>query len=175
VIGIEAREYLVDHANSLFHKHGVPENRFRFIADDVFRGLDRLEPNTIDTVLLLGFFYHQGDHMMLLSKIDRLRPKHVIIDTAINMDRLPTILLWDEKADGEANAAPNGSNVRGQSVVAGAPSKSALDLMLRHFGWNASYFDWSNAGVQRWDDSVDYHEGWRVTLRADCHRPTPNY
>jgi 2-polyprenyl-3-methyl-5-hydroxy-6-metoxy-1,4-benzoquinol methylase len=167
VVGIEARDYLVEAASANMRKYRVPENSFRFIAGDVFEHLDHIEPQSIDTVFCLGFFYHQGDHMLLLSKIARLKPKYMILDTAITLDPKPIILLWSEKTEGEANAAPLPSHTS-NFIVAGTPSTAGLELMLSNFGWSFEYFDWRRAGIRQWDDIGDYQEGWRVTLRVNC-------
>jgi len=172
VVGIEARDYLVQAAGANLRKYGVPEDSFRFIAGDVFEALDGIEPQSVDTVLCLGFFYHVANHMLLLSKIARLKPKYLILDTALYVDPYNVIVLYAENPEGEANAARIGSDRIGSDpptlIVSGAPSKAALELMLSNFGWTFAYFDWHRAGVRRWDDIVDYHEGWRVTLRVNC-------
>ena len=86
VVGIEARDYLVEAANANLRKCGISDNSFQFIVGDAFECLDRIEPNTVDTVFCLGFFYHVASHMLLLSKIARLKPKYLILDTALYLD-----------------------------------------------------------------------------------------
>jgi precorrin-6B methylase 2 len=167
VVGIEAREHLVHAAGANLRQQGVSEDSFRFILGDVFESLDRIEPHSVDTVFCLGFFYHVANHMLLLSKIARLKPKHLILDTAISLDPNSLILLWSEDSEGEANAV-HVDSAPTKFVVAGAPSKAALELMVSNFGWNFTYYDWRRAGIHRWDDIEDYHEGWRVTLRVNC-------
>jgi hypothetical protein len=173
VVGIEARDYLVDAARANLLRYGTEEKSFRFICGDAFEGLDDLEPGSIDTVLCFGFFYHIANHMLLLSKIARLKPKYLIVDTALYLDPYPVIGLYADNAEGEANAARVGSSnfeADPRRVVAGAPSKAALEHMLSSFGWSFVYYDWYRAGIHRWDDCIDYHEGWRVTLRVNCAR-----
>jgi 16S rRNA G966 N2-methylase RsmD len=166
VVGIEARDYLVHASGENLIKYGIPENSFRFIAGDVFERLDQIEPNSVDTVLCLGFFYHVANHMLLLSKIARLKPKYLILDTALYLDPYSVIVMYADP-EGEANAFQFGPDAT-KLVIAGAPSKSALELMLSNFGWSFAYYDWHRAGIRRWDDIVDYQEGWRVTLRVRC-------
>lgn len=173
-MGIEARPYLVTSAVSNMRTYGIPEQSFQFIAGDVFEELDRLQPGSIDAVLCLGFFYHVANHMLLLSKIDRLGAKYIILDTALYIDPYPVVALYAEEPEGEANAARIGSDRIGSSfhqlVMCGAPSKSGLELMLSNFGWSWTYYDWHHAGIGRWDDIVDYHENWRVTMRIDLRK-----
>jgi hypothetical protein len=167
VVGIEARDHLVHAAGDNLRHYDVSENSFRFIRGDVFEILDQIEPGSVDTVFCFGFFYHVANHMLLLSKIAKLKPKYLILDTALYLDSGSAIVLYADNPEGEANAFRFGSDPT-RLVVAGAPSKAALELMLSNFGWSFAYFDWHRAGIRRWDDIVDYHEGWRVTLRVNC-------
>jgi 2-polyprenyl-3-methyl-5-hydroxy-6-metoxy-1,4-benzoquinol methylase len=93
VVGIEARDHLVEGANSNPRKYGASENTFRFILGDAFGLIDKIELGSIDTVFCFGFFYHVTDHMLLLSKIERLKPQHIIIDTAVIADPRPIVLF----------------------------------------------------------------------------------
>ena len=167
VVGIEARDYLVQAADANLREYGISKNSFSFIAGDAFECLDQIEPQSVDTVFCLGFFYHVANHMLLLSKIARLRPKYLILDTALYLDPYRVIVLYGGDGSGEANAARVGPDSP-KLIMEGAPTKSALEFMLSTFGWNFVYFDWHRAGIRRWDDIVDYHEGWRVTLRVNC-------
>jgi hypothetical protein len=49
-------------------------------------------------------------------------------------------------------------------VLVGYPSQSALELMLRHFGYEWSYYDWQHAGITSWEHLEDYREGIRVSI-----------
>ena len=87
VLGIEAREHLVKHAEDNLRAYAVPEAQVQFVLGDVFRKLDELEPERFETICCFGFFYHTMHHMLLLNKIARLRPAHLILDTSIDLDR----------------------------------------------------------------------------------------
>jgi hypothetical protein len=85
----------------------VPEDPVRFVLGDVFEELDKLEPYTFETVFCFGFFYHTLNHMLLLSKIARLKPKHVILDTRIYQGPATFVLLHSESIAVEgAGAVP---------------------------------------------------------------------
>jgi hypothetical protein len=36
--------------------------------------------------------------------------------------------------------------------------------MLRHFGYEWSYYDWQHAGITSWEHLEDYREGIRVSI-----------
>jgi hypothetical protein len=173
VIGIEARDYLVQSATQNMRRYGIPDGSFRFVAGDVFEQLDKIDSG-VDTVLCLGFFYHVANHVLLLSKVSRLKPQYLILDTILHPDPAPTIVLYEEAPEAEANGALVGSDRIGveipHCIISGAPSKVALELMLSNFSWSFSYYDWHQAGIRSWDNITDYQEGRRVTLRVDCRR-----
>jgi hypothetical protein len=141
------------------------KNPFRFVSGDAIDTLGRIEPHSVDTVFCLGFFYHVANHMLLLSKIARLKPKYLILDTALYLDPHNVIALYEDDPEGEANAARIGADAPDRAVC-GAPSKGALELMLSSSDGALPIM----TGTERVsiDDCVDYHEGWRVTLRVNC-------
>lgn len=167
VLGIEARDHLVKSAHANMQEYRVPHEQYDFILGDVFEELDRLKPNTIDSVFCFGFLYHTIDHMLLLSKIAGLNPSHVIVDTEIALDPGSVIQVRPERIAGEGHAAVPCSGDPAHTLV-GRPSKMALELMLSSCGWTWVYYDWHHVGIKRWDDLEDYHEGWRLSLTASA-------
>lgn len=165
VLGIEGREHLVKNARATIREYGISDDEVQFVLGDVFEELDRLEPDKFETVFCLGFFYHTMHHMLLLNKIARLRPKHIIMDTCVDLDPDNIIVLQAEKvADETAGFVPDAG---GQAhILVGTPTKSALDLMLFSAGFTTKYYDWHRAGIRQWENLVEYHEGLRVSLVA---------
>jgi 2-polyprenyl-3-methyl-5-hydroxy-6-metoxy-1,4-benzoquinol methylase len=166
VLGIEAREHLVKNARENLREYGVPEAGFEFLQGDVFEMIGRIEPDRIDTVFCLGFFYHTMYHMLLLNQIARLRPKHLILDTCIDKDPDAIIALqYEGVADETAGAvADEGDQAR---LLVGSPTKKALEMMLESTGFSCRYIDWSKLGVKNWQNLKEYHEGLRVTVVAE--------
>jgi 2-polyprenyl-3-methyl-5-hydroxy-6-metoxy-1,4-benzoquinol methylase len=167
VVGIEARERLVDAAAANLRKYGVAESSYRFILGDALDSIDQIEPHSVDTVFCLGFFYHVVNHMLLLSKIARLKPKYLVLDTEISLDPRSIISLRGDDSEIENNAIRARSDAA-KLVLVGVPSKSALELMLSNYGWSFAYYDWHRAGIRRWDSVWDYHQGERITMRVNC-------
>lgn len=168
VTGIEVREHLVQSAGDNLLQLGLRRDQFQFIQGNAFKALDEIAPGEVDTVMCLGFFYHVSDHMALLSQIERLKPRHVIIDTAVVADPRNIVLWQIENHDFESDASKTSDAQK--MVLAGVPSRAALNLMLLSFGWNPQYYDWTNAGIRNWTHIEDYQEGTRVTLRIDVNR-----
>jgi 16S rRNA G966 N2-methylase RsmD len=168
VLGIEARDYLVEAAHGNMREYGVLENQVEFVRGDVLTELDRLEPGMFDTVFCFGFLYHTIDHMPLLRKIAHLKPKNLIIDTLISVSAANIIEIKTEKIETESNGVVGEPGNPG-SVIIGKPSKSALELMLHAAGFRpVRYYDWLNAGITRWDDLEVYYLGERVSLTSEA-------
>jgi 16S rRNA G966 N2-methylase RsmD len=166
VTGIEVRAYLVDSANASVREYGIQENRYRFIVGDVFDQIDQVPTDSIDTVFCFGFFYHTPHHMLLLSKIHRVNPKHLILDTEIDESTTDYVVRFrKEKIAREANSLIGQPGDPLHAFV-GKPSRSALETMLTSYGWTFSYYDWHRAGIKNWHGMRDYRDGRRVTLVA---------
>src|ERR1035437_4080383 len=58
VLGIEARQHLVEAARGNIRAANLPAGAVEFIRGDLFTELDRLEPETFDTVFCFWFLYH---------------------------------------------------------------------------------------------------------------------
>jgi 2-polyprenyl-3-methyl-5-hydroxy-6-metoxy-1,4-benzoquinol methylase len=170
VLGIEARTRLIEEAHNSLRGYGVPDHQMGFVQGDVLTELDRLEPGRFDTVFCFGFLYHIIDHMPLFRKITRLKPKNLIIDTAVSVRPANIIEIRDEEIENESNGAV-GEPGRPARTVTGRPTKPALELMLRAAGFRPlRYYDWLRAGIERWDDVADYYIGTRVSLTAEANQ-----
>ena len=82
VVGIEARPELVANAEATFEHYGIVRDQYRFVAGDIFEAVADVDMR-FDVVLCLGFLYHTLRYNELMSKISRLRPHHLIIDTEV--------------------------------------------------------------------------------------------
>jgi 2-polyprenyl-3-methyl-5-hydroxy-6-metoxy-1,4-benzoquinol methylase len=88
VTGVEGRGHLVQNARNNLRATGYNEQIFTMLEDDVFRYLPTAEPETFDTILCLGFFYHTTRQIELLREIVRLRPAYFIIDTYVEKEMI---------------------------------------------------------------------------------------
>jgi 2-polyprenyl-3-methyl-5-hydroxy-6-metoxy-1,4-benzoquinol methylase len=171
VLGIEARQHLVDSARDNMREYGVPAGKVEFVRGDVMVELNKLASGRFDTVFCFGFLYHTIDHMPLFRKIARLKPTSVVIDTTISLRLGSVIEVHEEGTDHESMAAfgdlesvDGGKPAR---AVKGYPSKEALQMMLKAVGFSrVLYYDWQAAGIKRWDDLKNYYLGTRITATA---------
>lgn len=168
VLGIEARQHLVESARASMREYGVPEGQVEFVQGDVMVELEQLEIGRFDTVFCFGFFYHTMDHMPLLRKIARLKPTSLVMDTAIST-RLGSIIEVRDEAIEHEGAAAVGDPGNPARAVRGYPSRAAMELMLKAAGFSAlRCYNWRDVGIKRWDDLKAYYLGARVTVTATC-------
>jgi predicted RNA methylase len=168
VLGIEARQHLVEASRANMRNYGVPEGQVEFVRGDVMIELDQLESGRFDTVFCFGFLYHMIDHMPLLRKIARLKPTSRVIDTAISTQPGSIVEVHDEAVQNESAAAV-GDPGNPARAVKGFPSRAALELMLKAVGFPVlRYYNWRNVGIKRWDDLKDYYLGRRESVTATC-------
>jgi predicted RNA methylase len=168
VLGIEARQHLIEASRANMREYRVPEGEVEFVRGDVMVELDRLENGRFDTVFCFGFLYRTIDHMSLLRKIARLKATSLVIDTEISTQRGSIIEVHDEAIENESAAAV-GDPGNPARAVKGYPSRAALELMLKSVGFSAvHYYNWRNVGIKRWDDLKDYYMGARVTVTASA-------
>jgi hypothetical protein len=165
VTGIEGRSHLVDSAIVTTGEYGIAAERYRFIVGDIFDQIDLVQTGSIDTVFCFGFFYHTPHHLMLLSKIARLSPRHLILDTEIETTTDCIVRLYKEEIARDTHSIV-GLPADPIQALCGRPSRSALEMMLSGFGWTFSYYDWHSAGVTDWHDLREYKDGKRVSIAA---------
>lgn len=166
VVGIEAREGLVRRGREAMDTYAISPDRYEFIVGDVHEVIATLEPNSFSTVFCFGFLYHTLDQMAILSAIGRLRPAHLIVDTAVATSDEPLIVLRHDNPDHEGDAVRRKGDGTGP-VLVGTPSRAALEMMLASSGFDFSYVDWSARPESEWRFLEEYRDGRRVTVRAE--------
>ena len=157
VIGVEARAHLVEAARRTLNRYGISDSRYRFVVGDACEVL-KTESIRVETVLLLGFFYHTYRHFELASLAAATGATHIVLDTAVARAPDP------EKAFIEYCLEPTGpdgapSSARPMELV-GRPSRRAVELMFGQLG-----FELTNPGRSvKVDDPQrveDYRDGKR--------------
>lgn len=162
VIGIEGRRELVENAERIMKKYGIPDEKYSFKEGDLFEELGKIDER-VDVVFCFGIFYHVMNHMLLLSLLQKLSPHYLILDSAVSDFDSPTIELKLDDVRNPASATK--ANIREEALV-GWPSKKAIEFMLTYSGFDFNYYDWQSFKITNWKDIEDYHEGKRVSLVA---------
>jgi hypothetical protein len=167
VIGIEARDNLVEAARENLDLFAPAGRRYAFRVGDVFKVLAD-EKFDVDVVLCLGFLYHTLRYNELLSRIRDLDPRYLIVDTAVERRRGFVVRVSAEKVERARNAVADRFS-HGDQVVVGRPTRKALRLMLRCYGFQVER-------ISDWDSLIrdnptlgqvnDYATRRRVTARC---------
>ena len=190
VTGIEARQHLVDLANSNLAHYGIDRSRYTFTCGDVFTLLR--SAGKFDVVLCLGFYYHTLRQVELFDLMDRTGADFIVIDTEVTppgdeikpargedkrlVHRNPYLLqLLPDPVVEEQMAMEDSITRHGVTLVA-RPSRAAVELIASHFGFRTEGYAWARhferhpeaASVMR-----DYQEGWRATFALYRTKPGP--
>lgn len=147
VVGIEHKPGLIRKSRENFEFYDVPKDTYEFLLGDIFEHIDAI--GHFDVVFCFGIFYHVMNHMLLLSKIARLEPRALIMDTNVSLIEGDVIELMYEAVGG--------------TVLVGQPSKSALRAMFSSLGWSSDFFDWRESGLCGPHSMSDYWSRKRVT------------
>lgn len=170
VQGIEVRPHLIEGAPANVGACGFAEDRFDFVAGDVYTVLRQRQPK-VDVVLLLGFFYHVARHVELIRLVTRTGARTVIVDSKIVPDAevhpdRPVVIafqLEDLSKEG-AQALPEAAGAA--KGIVGYPSRAAIPFLFGHFGFEAQEFDWpALIAADPHPDVSDYERGLRTTFR----------
>lgn len=167
VVGIEARPDLVEQAEKNLAACGIAEDRYRFIAGDVFEVLAHQDIE-VDVVLCLGFLYHTLRYNELMKRIKDLDPSHLIFDTEVLPGRpKPVVQILTENTERRGNAVADDFSY-GDKVLVGVPSLRALKVLGRAYDFDFDGLsDWSGLLRDNPDlpDVGDYRTGNRLTAR----------
>jgi 2-polyprenyl-3-methyl-5-hydroxy-6-metoxy-1,4-benzoquinol methylase len=141
VTAFDARAELIEQANLIKSIVGVDNVDFQ-VLDFWKMSPERL--GTFDVVLCLGILYHLPKPLEALELIASMAQGHVLVDTQISPSQDSIVKLYWEESDDIRSASNAG--------VVAYPSKSAMDLLLRHIG----VADWFEIPLRSADMPSDY-------------------
>jgi SAM-dependent methyltransferase len=122
VVGFDARPELIEQANLLKRITGVDGVEFRVL--DFWEMSPQALGGKFDVVLNLGILYHLPRPLEALELTLAMAREHVLLDTEVYRSGEPLIHLRWETAFDIRSAHDEG--------VVAVPSKSSVELMLRH-------------------------------------------
>jgi SAM-dependent methyltransferase len=130
VVGFDGRAELIRQADLIKSIVGVDNVQFRVL--DFWDMSPQALGGTFDTVLNLGILYHLPDPLEALQLTKSMARQYILLDTAVDPSRESVVRLrWEDATDIRT--------ATGSGIVAN-PSKSSIELMLRHIGI-ASWFE----------------------------------
>lgn len=142
VVGFDARSELIEQANLVKSIVGIDNVEFRVL--DFWDMNPQSLDGTFDIVLNLGILYHLPKPLEALELTRAMAKDRILLDTGIHQSSNPVIKLrWEEPTDIR--------NANDSGIVA-FPSKSAVELMLRHM----RVADWFEIPLRSHDMPRDY-------------------
>jgi SAM-dependent methyltransferase len=149
VTGFDARPELIEQANLIKKIVGLKNLDFKVL--DFFSMNPEALGGTFDIVLNLGVMYHLPQPLDTLERTRAMATKYVLLDTGVHPTVDPAIYLrWEEPYDIHAAAAAG---------VVALPSRSSIDLLLRHIGAS----EWYEIPMRNRDMPEDYLNGRRAS------------
>jgi LPS sulfotransferase NodH len=145
VVGVEASSAPVEMARKTFNEYGINADSYQFIDSEVFAALKTFKPKSFDLVLCQGFF-EQCDPRQFFYQMNRLRPKHVILDTGI--------------VPGEG---PIARFTLGMGHVLGTPNHQSIMFLCDAFEFRWRLIDWGSMGITDWTGIHEYQRDYRRT------------
>lgn len=167
VVGVEALPRLAAKAARTFADFGVSRELYEFINADIFEGVGCFEPELFDLIMCVRFF-ERLDPRRSFRELHRLRPRFVILDTAVAPGRGPVLrfaLTIPELAGATAMRQDGYSG----SIVA-TPSDGLITFMCDFFGFHCHSIDWQGMGITDWTGLHDYERGRRRTYVLELAR-----
>jgi Methyltransferase domain len=164
VTGIEARGNLVKHSRETFAHYGMNESSYSFIEGDIFEEIGKIEPGSIDTVLVLGFLYHTARHYELASAISKIGATALVIDSnVIANDPRPIIQLKWEGTESDAQIW----DASRKQVLSSKPTATAIQMFFEEFGYKMKPLE---VTVETPPAAAEYRTRARVTLTGTRDR-----
>jgi hypothetical protein len=149
VVGIEPSPVAVETVQSAFNELRIDAQTYRFVNSEPFAGMQAFEPGSFDLILCQGFF-ERCDIVQFFHQMDRLRPRQVILDTAIVLGQGPIVRFALEIGD-----------------ILGAPNHPTIMLLCEAFDFRWRLVDWRTMGFTDWTGIHDYERDDRRTYILD--------
>ena len=159
VVGLDTRRRPIDKANTLFAKRGIKTDAYQFLQTKIPGELEYFDPETFDVVVCEDFSA-LGEPYYFFEQLRRLRPRHVIVDTAISPNRKQPAAFFKLAffRFGGADGEPLEDAKRPLASVVAVPNHELFEMLCEHFGFAWRLIDWTKAGISNWAGLDDYQD-----------------
>jgi len=158
VVGIEARDVLINKAYFNLDKEGVIPSKYSLINGDITKDLLKIG-KTFDIILCLGVLYHIPDCVKLLFDLAELGPKYIIIDSETVKSSKPIFYLKLERTIDISNGIGN------HEALVSIPSFEAIKTTLKYLNYTIKQYNWAS-NTKDWYGCSDYKYNRRITMLA---------
>ncbi len=166
-VGVDSHVKPIEIARQTFRKYGVKSGSYEFVRAKLFAALRTFSPGTFDLILCqdslsdLHFFFNQ---------LQRLEPKHVILDTAISSRRRRPAVVFKTttfKLRDPKTTAPEAKPRRRIASIVALPNHAVISMLCERFGFRCRLVDWQTLGITNWVGIADYENDRRRTYVLD--------
>ncbi|HTZ37368.1 MAG TPA: Stf0 family sulfotransferase [Stellaceae bacterium] len=145
VVGIEPQREPIEAARKSFGEYGIDAEAYEFVNADIFAALRRFEPGEFDVVLCQEWFEHCNG-LRLFQHLERLQPRHVILDTGIVIGEGPILRF-----------------TVGIDDLLGTPNHQMIMQLCDAHDFSWRLVDWNQLGITDWTGIHEYERGHRRT------------
>ncbi len=151
VVGVDPAPKPIQAAKKSFNEYGISLQSYDFMNSEIFASLRTFNPEEFDLILCHGFF-EQCDVRQFFDRLQRLRPKHIILDTGVVNGEGP-ILRFAVEVD----------HARAVNQVLSAPNHVLIMFLCNAFNFRWRLIDWRAMGITDWTAIHDYERDQRRT------------
>jgi SAM-dependent methyltransferase len=149
VLGLDGRQMHVDQANFVFEVNEIDDDRYDFVAGNLF-DVDLRRFGTFDIVLCLGLMYHISKHVHLMEKISEVNSDVLLIDTTLSTLPGSYLEIRHDRLEKPRHA------VDYELVM--HPTWEAVHDLVRQFGYSAVALE---PRFEDYEGAYDYRNGRR--------------
>jgi trehalose 2-sulfotransferase len=161
VVGVDMRPRAIEAAERAFAEFGIEPQSYQFVNAKILAALNTFSSEEFDVILCRDSM-GQSDPRLFFQHLQRLRPRHVVLDAAIARGNVPMATFkLENQGPGDAGAAR-----RLGSIVA-VPNHELIALLCDCFGFRWRQIDWHALGVTDWTGLHDYERDLRRTYVLD--------
>ena len=135
VVGVDPRADRVAAARQALADHGLPENSFRFVNMEIMPALYDTNPKTFEVIIARGVL-ESLDVREFFAQLSYLKPRHVILDTAIAAGIGPLIRYGQHAVESRVTREPTD-----QYDIVAMPSHELIVLLCDCFGFECRFDD----------------------------------
>jgi hypothetical protein len=162
VVGVDVSRTAIEEAGKIFSEYYcIDTNVYQFIHSDVFAALRSMSPEAFDLILCQNGC-ELLDPRVLFGYFERLRPKHVILDTGISRGEGPVTRFALKLRD---ESAPKATG-RYAAILA-TPNHEMITLLCEYFKFRWRLIEWKTMGIADWTGIHDYERDRRRTYVLD--------
>jgi LPS sulfotransferase NodH len=150
VVGVDSERAQVELARNIFAELRVNPGSYEFVTGEILAALRPFRPESFDVVLCQEFAKLPDPHLFF-QRLNRLRPKHIVLDTAVIAGKVPMISFRLKEPDKTAT----NPDVRSAAIRA-VPNHELIRILCDYFDFRWRLIDWRRLGITDWTGIHDY-------------------